>query len=375
MKRIIIALVILVLIFGGVFGWKYFVNLKTQEYLAQQTPPPKTVAAVNATTSTWQPYMETTGELEAINQVQVTGEVPGMVTEITFESGNRVDKGEVLARLDSSTEKAELERLEAVKRLRKIHLDRITPLVKNNASPQAELDKAKAEYQQALASVDSQKTLLSKKKIKAPFPGELGLRQVDLGQYLKPGVPLVSLQSLDPLYLNFSLPQQKLEKLSFSRDVIFFVDTWPDQEFRGRITAIDPKITRGGRSFNIQATLDNKGRKLRPGMFGKVNILLPEKEEVVTIAQTAVDYNPYGNVVFLLSPLEEKHKGNQVYQASRKFVVLGRTRGSQVAVEEGLEPGEKVVISGRHKLREGVKAVIDNSVVPDSSPDPRVEEE
>lgn len=375
MKRILIALFILALIFGGVFGWKYFVNLKTRQYLAGRTIPPKTVAAMDVSTSTWQPSLDTTGELEAINQVQVTSEVSGMVTEIDFESGSRVKEGEVLARLDSSIEMAELERLQAVERLSQIQLNRIRPLVKNNASPQAELDKARAEHKQALATVKRQKSLLEKKEIKAPFSGELGLRVVDLGQYLEPGVSLVSLQSIAPLYLNFSIPQEHLGLLARARQVVFTVDAWTEQEFRGKINAVDPRINRKSRSLNIQAILTNEEGKLRPGMFGKVNVLLPREERVITIPQTAVDHNPYGDVVFVLSPLDEKYKESPVYKATRKFVVLGSTRGSQVAINKGLAPGEKVVIAGRHKLREGVKAVIDNSIVPDNSPNPRVNEE
>ncbi len=375
MKRILIALFILVLIFGGVFGWKYFVTLKTREFMAGRTIPPKTVAAIDATTSTWQPSLDTTGELQAINRVQVSSEVAGMVNRIYFEPGERVEKGEILARLESSLEEAEMERLQAFEQLSQIQLNRIRPLVENKASPQAELDKAKAEHKQALASLDHQKSLLSKKIIKAPFSGELGLREVDPGQYLEPGTPLVTLQSLAPLYLNFSIPQKNLELVSSDREVVFTVDTWPDQEFRGAITAIDPQIQRGSRSLNIQATLANKERKLRPGMFGRVSMLLPEKERVVTIPETAIDYNPYGDVVFVLTPLDEEFKGAPVYKASRKFVVLGGARGSQVAVSQGLEPGEKVVIAGRHKLREGVKAVIDNSITPVNSANPQLKEE
>ena len=374
MKRILFAVVLLVVIFGGVFGYRMFVDSKIQEAMSQRQRPPTAVAAMEAQLEVWQPCLESVGSLEAVQGVEVTGELPGLITAITFSSGETVTKGQALVKLDTSSDRAQLRSLEAAKELAAIQYKRMKNLVKREMSPQSDLDIDEARFKQADAEVDRQRVQIEKKQIKAPFSGQLGIRQVNLGQYLEPGTPIVSLQALDPIYVNFSLPQQHFQKVSVGQAVTFTVNTWPDRAFSGTITAIPPKVDETSRNFKLQATLDNGDTRLKPGMFGTVCLDLPDTRELVTLPQTAISFNPYGDVVYVLQSTDEEFNGQPVYMASRKFVTTGETRGDQIAVHKGLEPGETVVVSGQHKLREGARALINNSTMPGNNPSPQLQD-
>ena len=374
MKRILFAVVLLVVIFGGVFGYRVFVDSKIQEAMSQREPPPTAVAAMEARLETWQPCLEAVGSLEAVQGVDVTGELPGLITEITFSSGEMVKKGQLLVKLDTSADRAQLRSLEAARELAEIQYKRMQNLVKREMSPQSDLDIDEAKFKQADAEVDRQRVHIAKKQIKAPFSGQLGIRRVNQGQYLEPGTPIVSLQALDPIYLNFSLPQQHFQKVSVGHSVTFEVNTWPDRTFTGTITAIPPQVSQASRNFEIQATLDNGDKSLKPGMYGSVCLDLPETKEQVTLPQTAISFNPYGDVVFVLEDTGEAVEGQPVYLASRKFVTTGETRGDQIAISKGLQPGQLVVVSGQHKLREGARAMVNNSTLPDNNPAPQLQD-
>jgi membrane fusion protein (multidrug efflux system) len=372
MKRILIALLLAAVIFGGVFAYKYYVGMKKMEAMSQQKPPPVSVTAKEASTDVWQPFLTAVGSFHAVNGVQVTGEVPGLVTAINFDSGQTVSKGEPLVQLDTEADRDSLESLLAARELAEIQFKRMQTLVKRNMSPQSDLDEARAKYKQARAEVARQRTLIEKKTIKAPFSGVLGIRQVDLGQYLSPGKPIVRLQSLDPIYVRFSLPQQNLQDVSLEQTVEVTVDAWPEQSFNGTITAIEPSVGEKTRNFRLQATLSNPDSRLKPGMFGRVEILLPGRQDVVTLPQTAINYNPYGDVIYILEKSGQEMKGQPIYTASRRFVTTGERRGDQVAILEGIKPGDFVVTAGHHKLREGARVMVNNSVEPDSQQDPQV---
>jgi membrane fusion protein (multidrug efflux system) len=374
MKRILFAVLLLAVILGGVFGYRAFVSIKMQEAMSNRQAPPTAVAAMEAPLEVWKPCLEAVGSLEAVQGVDVTGELPGLITEITFSSGENVNKGKVLVKLDTSADRAQLRSLVAARELAEIQFKRMKSLVAREMSPQSDLDIDEARFKQADAEVDRQRVQIEKKQIKAPFSGQLGIRRVNLGQYLDPGTPIVSLQALAPIYVNFSLPQQHFQKVSVGQSVAFTVNTWPDQPFSGTITAIPPKVNEATRNFELQATLPNTDKRLKPGMFGTVCLELPETRELITIPQTAVSFNPYGDVVFVLQPTEDKAKEQKVYRASRTFVTTGETRGDQVAIHKGLEPGQMVVISGQHKLREGARAVINNSTMPDNDPSPQLQD-
>ena len=372
MKRVFIALILVGVIFGGVFAFKYYVGLKMEEAMSERKPAPVTVTAEEASTDTWQPVLKAVGSFYAVHGVQVTGEVGGLVTDILFESGQEVSKNKPLVQLDTRADRDTLASLLAARELAQIQFERMQTLVKRDMAPQSDLDEARAKYKQARAEVARQQTLIEKKTIKAPFSGSLGIRQVNLGQYLDPGTALVRLQSLDPIYVRFSLPQQKLKDVRPEQEIEVRVDAWSDQEFRGSITAIEPSVGERTRNFRIQATLDNPDRLLKPGLFGEVAVQLPQREEVVTLPQTAINYNPYGDVIFVLEETDEEIDGQPVFSASRRFVTTGGKRGDQVAISKGIDSGDLVVTVGQHKLREGARVRINNEVKPDFEANPEV---
>lgn len=372
MMRSLLALLLAALIFGGVFAYKLYVGTKIEEVMAQKKPPPVSVSAGEATTATWQPVLEAVGSFHAVQGVEVTGEESGLVTEIRFESGQKVVKDEPLVQLDTRTDQDTLDSLLAARDLARIQFNRLQTLVKRNMAPQSDLDVARAKYRQAAAEVARQQTLIEKKTIKAPFSGVLGLRQVNLGQFFAPGTPLVRLHSLDPIYIRFSLPQQDLKAIHLDQEIKVKVDAWPESFFQGRISAISPSVKESTRNFRIQATLDNPDSRLKPGMFGHVAVQLTSQKEVVTLPQTAINTNPYGDVIFVLEKTPETVKGKSVFIASRRFVTTGAKRGDQVAITRGIQPGDLVVTIGQHKLREGARVLINNSVQPESRPNPDV---
>ena len=372
MKRVLIALVLVLLILGGIFAYKYYVGMKIEEAMSGKKPPPVTVSAREAGTATWRPVLAAVGSFHAVNGVEVSGEVAGLVTAIRFASGQEAAEGDPLVQLDTRTDRDTLESLLVARDLARIQFERLQTLVERNMAPQSELDEARAKYKQAKAEVARQQTIINKKTIKAPFSGVLGIRQVNLGQYFAPGTPLVRLQSLDPIYVRFSLPQQHLQDIELRQEISVKVDAWPDTAFQGRITAIAPSIGETTRNFQIQATLDNTDKKLKPGMFGRVAIQLPRQNDVLTLPQTAINYNPYGDVIFVLEKSTEHIEGQPVYTAVRRFVSTGGQRGDQVAIHKGIQVGDLVVTVGQHKLREGARVLINNSVEPGSRKNPDV---
>ena len=374
-KRILIALVVLGLVFGGVIGWKLYMASMTQQFMAQRKPPASSVAARPASMSRWQSTLQAVASLEAVQGVQVSGEIAGQVEAIHFSSGEEVEQNDLLLELDTTVDRAELERLRTVLDLARVQFERQKRLVEREMSPQSELDEAEARYRQAQTEVKKQRILIGKKRIQAPFTGRLGIRKVDLGQYLSPGEPIVGLQSLHPIYANFSLPQQAMDRVSKGQKVELTLEGWPDAVFAGEITAIEAEVNENTRNVSLQATLDNESGRLRPGMYGQATIILPDERSLITLPQTAVKYNPYGDIVFVLKAEENGgEKSGKTYTASRRFVTLGERRGDQVAVLKGLEAGELVAVSGQHKLREGARATVNNEILPSNEPAPQVED-
>jgi membrane fusion protein (multidrug efflux system) len=371
-KRIILALCLLGIVFGGVFGWRAFVDSKIKEAMSSMESPPVAVSAMPASKQAWMPEFQAVASLQAVQGVEVTGEVPGLITAIHFQSGQKVKQGDLLLELDMSTDLAQLDSLKAAADLARVQYKRLQNLVQRNMAPQSDLDEAEAKFKQAQAEVRKQQALIDKKQIRAPFAGILGLRQVEKGQYMQPGIPIVSLQAMQPIYVNFSLPQENLHQISPGQHMELSVDTWPDRTFKGQITAFDSKISSTTRNIKIQATLPNADEVLRPGMYGQVKVQFGRPQEVITLPQTAISSNPYGDVVFVLTQVEGTAQGEELYQASRRFVHTGLKRGDQVAVTQGIEENDLVVTAGGHKLREGTKAIINNQVEPSFSPDPEV---
>lgn len=370
-KRMFFAIVGLAVLFGGIFGYKWFVAYKTQEFFANQQAPAVTVSAAEAATDTWQPSVQAVGSLQAVRGVDIAAEVAGKVVEIAVADGAQVDQGQTLVRLDAAADRAELRGLEAEAQLARIELERQRRLRGQNVNSQADVDTAESRLQQTIARVEAQQALLDKKVIEAPFGGRLGIIEVDAGQFLDVGRSIVTLQTLDPIYVDFSVPQRELERVVEGLDVVARVDTFAGRPFAGRITAVSPKLDAATRSASVRARLDNPGGRLRPGMFVDVAVQLPEQREVITLPQTAVTYNPYGDSVFLVHETETDD-GETELTVERKLIRTGATRGDQVAIVQGVEVGDRVVTSGQLKLRNGSRVTINNEVAPSNDAAPEI---
>lgn len=333
---------------------------------AAMTLPPEPVTTAVVAQETWAPTIDAIGSLTAVQGVTVAAELDGKVVHIAFESGSVVKAGDLLLQQDMSTEDAQLRAAEASVALARINLERARELKAQSTIAQSELDSADAQFKQAVAQADNIRATIGKKTIRAPFDGRLGIRLVNLGQSLKSGDAIVSLQSLDPIYVNFLLPQQRLSQLA--RDLVVRVtsDAVPGQVMEGRITAINPDVDSATRNVRVQATLANSGEHLHPGMFADVSVLLPTTDEVLAIPATAVLYAPYGNSVFVVEQRKDAQTGKPAEVLRQQLVRLGVRRGDFVAVTSGLKAGETVVTTGVFKLRNGITVTVDNSLAPDA---------
>lgn len=371
-KRMLIMLVLFGLVLGGLFGFKVFVNGKIKEAMAGMANTPQTVSAAKAESSDWQPTIDAVGSLRAVRGADLSLEVPGVVEEILFQSGDEVQAGQILLRLRAEDEIAKLQSLEATAQLAQITYDRDVQLFKARAISQAVVDNDEANLRNFKAQVAQQKAIVDKKTLRAPFAGRLGLRQVDLGQFLSAGTVIATLQSLDPIFVDFLLPQQAVAQLTVGAKVEAKVDAFPDRVFTGKITAINPKIETASRNIQVRATLPNADQKLLPGMFATVQLETGAAQRLITLPQTAVSYNPYGSLVYLIDDKGKDADGKPQLTARQVFVTTGATRGDQVAILKGVAEGDMVVTSGQIKLRNGVPVVVDNRVVPKNDPAPKI---
>lgn len=371
-KRMLIMLVLFGVVLGGLFGFKVFVNGKIKEAMAGMANTPQTVSAAKAESSDWQPTIDAVGSLRAVRGADLSLEVPGVVEEILFQSGDEVQAGQILLRLRAGDEIAKLQSLEATAQLAQITYDRDVQLFKARAISQAVVDNDEANLRNFKAQVAQQKAIVDKKTLRAPFAGRLGLRQVDLGQFLSAGSVIATLQSLDPIFVDFLLPQQAVAQLTVGAKVEAKVDAFPDRVFTGKITAINPKIETASRNIQVRATLPNADQKLLPGMFATVQLETGAAQRLITLPQTAVSYNPYGSLVYLVDDKGKGADGKLQLTARQVFVTTGATRGDQVAILKGVAEGDMVVTSGQIKLRNGVPVVVDNRVVPKNDPAPKI---
>ena len=369
-KRMLVMLVLVAAVFGGVFGFKAFVDEKVKEYMAGAGNQPQTVSTTRAVVAQWQPQLEAVGSLRAARGADLSLEVPGVVEEINFQSGDEVQAGAVLLRLRGDDEIAKLESLEAVARLSQITYDRDMKQLKAQAISQAVVDNDEANLRNNKAQVAQQKAIVDKKILRAPFAGQLGLRQVDLGQYLSAGTAIVTLQSLTPIYVDFLLPQQAFERIKVGQAVAAKVDAYPGKTFSGAITAINPRVDAATRNVQVRVTLENADHKLLPGMYATVDIDTGAPQRLVTLPQTAISYNPYGNLVYLVDDKGKDAAGKPLLVARQTFVTTGATRGDQVAVLKGVKEGDVVVTGGQMKLRNGSPLAINNTVKPADDPNP-----
>jgi len=370
-KRMLIMLVLVGVVLGSVFGFKTFVDGKVKEFMSGMGNQPQTVSTTKAALSDWQPELEAVGSLRAVNGADLSLEVAGVVEAIDFQSGDDVEQGKVLLRLRDEDEVAKLKSLEAVADLSQITYERDVKQLAAKAIAQAIVDNDAANLRNYRAQVAQQKAIVDKKTLRAPFSGHLGVRQVDVGQYLAAGTVIVTLQALDPIYVDFLLPQQSLDKIKVGLPANVKVDTYPDKTFTGKITAINPKVEASSRNVQVRATLANPEHKLLPGMFATVDIDVGSAQRLVTLPQTAISYNPYGNLVYVVDDKGKGPDGKPMLVARQTFVTTGATRGDQVSVLKGVKEGDTIVTGGQMKLRNGVPLAINNKVLPKDDPNPR----
>jgi membrane fusion protein (multidrug efflux system) len=357
----ILGVLVMIGILGGIKGLQINRMIATG---SQSAPPPETVTTAVVRSESWESLITSVGSLEAVQGVMLTAELPGKVVRITFEPGTKVKAGDLLLQQDVSSEEAQLRAAEATVALTKLELERSRKLLTKKAVAQAKYDSDDAQYKQAVAQIDGIRATIRKKTIRAPFAGSLGIRLVNLGQILNEGEPIVSLQTIDPIFVNFSLPQQQLAQVKPGLKVRVTADALPGPQIEGEITAISPQVDVATRNIRVQATVANSQERLRPGMFVNVVVVLPSREEVLVIPTTAVLYAPYGDTVFVVHE-KETEKGVQPDEVvQQKIVQLGEKRGDFVALVSGLNKGETVVSTGVFKLRNDQAVVVDNTLAP-----------
>jgi len=373
-KRIfftIVGLIVLIAVLGGIKGLQIFRMTAAGK---QFVPPPETITSFEVQTKAWETLLTSVGTLEAVQGVMVTAELKGKVENIAFEPGAKVLAGDLLVQQDISSETAQLRASEAAVKLAKITLERTRKLLTEKTVSQSEYDNADAQYKQAAAQADNIRATIAKKTIRAPFAGRLGIRLINLGQTLNEGDAIVSLQSFDPIFVNFSLPQQQLAKVRPGLTVRMTTDALPGRSIEGKITAINPAVDAATRNIEIQATAENPEEQLRPGMFVSVNVVLPTLEKVLPIPATAVLYAPYGDSVFVVEE-KKNEKNNQPSMIVRQqFIRLGEKRGDFIAVASGLKEGETIASTGVFKLRNGQSVVVNNALAPEFKLMPKTKE-
>lgn len=371
MKKTFIGLLIVLVIVAALGGTKAL-QFKTLMAAAKTfAPQPETISSAVVHEEKWQGTLSAIGSITAVQGVTVTPEIAGTVREIAFESGAKVGKGDLLVKFDTSSEEAQLRSLEAQVEWAKVTLERQNSLRTNQLVSQSDFDSAQAAWKQAVANADNVRATIEKKTIRAPFAGRLGIRQVNLGQYLDAGKPIVSLQALSPAYADFSLPQQNLAQLAPGMKVRVTTDTYPDRQFDGTLLAINPELDSLTRSVGIRAAFENRDEALRPGMYAKVEVLLPDEQPVLVIPATSVLSAPSGDTVYVIEPEPAKEGEKPALIVRQQLVRTGRARGDLVAIESGLKAGEKVVRSGGFKLRNKMRVMENNEIVPKTEAAPK----
>ena len=374
-KRMIIMLLIAAIVFGGIYAFQQFRNKMIQQAIKGQASPPQSVSTTVAQTSPWQPSVEAVGNLRASNGTSLASEVSGIVTAIHFDSGAMVKTGQLILELNAAPLKAQLEQLKVAVRLAKQTFDRDLAQLKMQAVSQAAVDISAANLKSALAQVTMQEAIIAQKTIRAPFSGQLGIRQVDLGQYLAPGTALVNLQKLDPIYLDFTVPQAQIDLIHVGESVTVQTNAFPNKTFTGTISAIEPQVDISTRNLKVRASIANPKGELLPGLFATARVKRGDEKQYITLPNSAIAYNPYGSTVFIVKNEGKGAEGKPKLVVEQRFVTTGVARGDQVAVVSGLQVNEVVVTSGQLKLRNGTPIFVNNSLQPSNNPNPQVKDE
>lgn len=354
----------------GIYGGIGYFPIAAFQAKGFPPPPPASVSTAKAVFEDWMPRIEVVGTLTPVRGADLSVEVPGIIDQVNFDSGGDVQAGTQLIKLRDGDDVAKLRTLEANRDLAKSNFDRDKAQYDRMLISRAQFDVTAANLQALEAQVAEQQAIIAKKTLRAPFAGNLGIREVNAGQYISPGTKVVTLQALDPIYLDFFLPQQVLERVEVGQEVAVGVDTYPNETFTGRITTIDPKVDAATRNVAVRATLPNRDRRLLPGMFATAEILTGAPERYITLPQTAITFNPYGNMVFRV--VEEKNaEGKEALIARQTVVQTGQTRGDQISILSGLNEGDIIVSAGQTKLQNGSPISVNNAVQPSNDPDPR----
>jgi membrane fusion protein (multidrug efflux system) len=376
-KRMLIMLgCVVLLVLALAFGF----YLHIQKLIASSPKPgAQTVTAAKVEALEWQPQLSSVGTIMPVRGVDVTTEIAGLVRQVNFKSGQEVKAGDLLVQLNDDSDVAQLNSLQAAADLAATVLTRDKLQFAAQAISQAQVDADAADLKSKRALVEQQKAQVQKKAIHAPFSGELGITTVNPGQYLNPGDKIVSLEKIDPIYVDFYVPQKQVAGLTIGQSLNLSSDAYVGVDFAGKISALNPKIDPTTRNVQIEATLSNPKHQLLPGMFANVKVNMGEKKQYLTLPQTAITYNPYGSTVFVIAPDDKKDakkddKGNTQLVAQQVFITTGATRGDQVAILTGLKAGQQVVTTGQIKLKNGTPVIVDNTVSPASSPNPTPQE-
>ncbi len=370
LKRMILMLVLVVVFIAAIAFLKYTAIRKGMAMGAKFAPPPTAVTTVKVKAQTWQPVLSAVGSLKAVHGVTVSTDLAGIVSEIAFESGTAVKKGDLLVKLDTQQEDAQLRSAEAKLTLAKSDIERKRDLILKKAIAESDLDMAQSQLAQGQAAVSEMKALVARKRLTAPFDGIAGIRQVNVGQYLNPGSAIVPLQSLDPIYVEFSMPQQHFDLLVVGKKLRVGVSGPAGERFDAEITAVDSLVDANTRNVMVQGTVKNPDHKLRPGMFADVEVLLPDREGVLAIPTSSIAYAPYGDSVYVVRD-KTGPDGKPAKEVEQHFVTLGPKRGDQVSVVKGLKDGDEVVSAGVFRLRPGAAVQVDNSVQPGNELQPK----
>jgi membrane fusion protein (multidrug efflux system) len=364
-KRIILTLLGLILIVGAIAGVKFLQIRTLIDQGGKHSMPPETVTAGPVQTMAWGSSLTATGSLEAVQGVTVAAQLPGRVEKIAFAPGAMVNKDDLLVQLDTAAEEAQLRVIQTNRDLAHTNLKRMTTLESQGLIARADFDKSQADYTGSVAQADNIRAAIAKKTIRAPFSGRLGVRLVNLGQILREGDAIVSLQVMDPVFVNFQLPQQDLAQIHAGLPITISSDTLAGKQVAGTITTISPQVAETTRSIQVQGQVANKDELLRPGMFVEVAITLPGENKVLTVPATAVLYAPYGDSLFVVEEKKGDKGGPATLTLRQQFVRLGEHRGDFVAINEGVKEGERVVTTGVFKLRNSQAVVIDNTLAPE----------
>jgi membrane fusion protein (multidrug efflux system) len=368
-KPLLILLIAVAVIMGGIFGWQRFIGKMTSKSMSGMATAPQTVSTTATASSTWQSRTQALGTVRAVRGADLAAQASGVVDKIHIESGTEVPAGAVLLTLKPNDDPAKLAQLQAQAELAAITLMRDQEQLAAQAISQATVDADVSNLKSARAQVVAQQALMEEKTVRAPFAGTLGIRQVDQGQYLAAGTTVVTLQALDPIFVDFYVPQQALSHLKAEQVVNATVDAYPGASFTGKITSINSKVDTSSRNIQARASFANPERRLVPGMYATVQIDNGDATSQITLPQSAITYNPYGDTVYVLQR-NGADKDHQSLTVQQRFVKLGLTRGDQVAVISGVAAGEEVVTAGQMKLHNGAPVVINNRVVPSNDPNP-----